>query len=366
MSEKRTLNALQALRGCAALLVVCDHSFSIAIAKGGVAPNPDLVSFGNFLGALGVAVFFAISGFVMMYAHGDDFGRRGTPLRFANRRIGRIVPIYWVITAIFALKLTAFDHLRPSLGAVGQSFAFIPFTLPGDAYGRPILGQGWTLNYEAFFYLVFGVALLLRRGLWIVFAVFAALVVAHLLGATGHNNPMAFWGDPIVLYFLAGLGLGMLRQRAQAPFGFYGAIGCTIVALAFAAVAASVLGPNSMVAQVLMPIGAIAAVGACVLATERPIAKAPQWFAKTLGDATYSIYLTHTLVISVIAKALVHKAHLPLATFAALMLPVTVVFGVAVYFGLERRLIRAWAAIFRPPQDKPPALGQSDEAAAHA
>lgn len=90
-AHRDTLNALQGLRGLAALLVVCDHAIIDSIAKAGAVGTPE---FAWYLGGLGVKVFFAISGFVMIYAHRKDFGVPGAPRKFAFRRIDRIVPLY--------------------------------------------------------------------------------------------------------------------------------------------------------------------------------------------------------------------------------------------------------------------------------
>ena len=41
-----------------------------------------------------MCAFFVVSGFLMVYAHGGDFGRPGATKKFYSRRIARIVPLY--------------------------------------------------------------------------------------------------------------------------------------------------------------------------------------------------------------------------------------------------------------------------------
>ena len=89
---------------------------------------------------------------------------------------------------------------------------------------RPTLGQGWTLVYEMFFYLCFGLCLLTSRkkGMTILFTTFAALTGLgsfslmsgdHFRDAT---NIIEFYGSPIILLFLIGILLSMWHDRAIA------------------------------------------------------------------------------------------------------------------------------------------------------
>ena len=92
-----------------------------------------------------------------------------------------------------------------------RSLAFIPYE-NADGSWMPILPQGWTLIYEAFFYLAFAVALLLRRaaGLIVVGAVISGMVLARPLI---YSPALAYFADPITLLFLAGVALAVLWGR---------------------------------------------------------------------------------------------------------------------------------------------------------
>ena len=68
------LNGLQALRASAALLVVAGHAIATLGEKAGYSIDR---SFAWFLGEYGVAIFFIISGFVIIHSHSQDFGRPG-------------------------------------------------------------------------------------------------------------------------------------------------------------------------------------------------------------------------------------------------------------------------------------------------
>src|ERR1700747_1307858 len=87
---------IQALRGFAACLVVIGHAFGPLIERGLL---PQWVAVGRYsLGGLGVYTFFVISGFIMVNMSYHDFGHAAKSISFAERRIIRIVPIYWIAT----------------------------------------------------------------------------------------------------------------------------------------------------------------------------------------------------------------------------------------------------------------------------
>ena len=90
----RKLHKLQVLRAIAALLVVADHSLTV-IAGHGLDPKT-ATAFSWYLGEQGVAIFFVISGFIMVRSNWSAFARPGAAVEFALRRVLRIAPIYWL------------------------------------------------------------------------------------------------------------------------------------------------------------------------------------------------------------------------------------------------------------------------------
>jgi exopolysaccharide production protein ExoZ len=106
-------------------------------------------------GASGVDIFFVISGFVMAHTTRDSTDA----VTFFRKRIARIVPLYWI-----ALLWTA-RHALPSPDAdLLKDFFFVPHwstEFPNSV--NPILRQGFTLNYEMFFYALFALAMIFGR-----------------------------------------------------------------------------------------------------------------------------------------------------------------------------------------------------------
>jgi exopolysaccharide production protein ExoZ len=175
---------LQNLRALAALSVVVAHLES-AHVLGAHLITPYLR-----YGAVGVDIFFVISGFITIYASRGLFGSDQGPHAFLGRRIARIVPIYWLMTVAHITTMFAFGY-GPliELDRVVCSFLFLPF-----AYGGlPINGVGWTLNFEMFFYVVFAGTLIAKRRIAVatIAAIFTLLAVAGRL--TDLPLPFKFW-----------------------------------------------------------------------------------------------------------------------------------------------------------------------------
>lgn len=133
-----------------------------------------------------------------------------TPHAFLRERILRIVPLYWLATAVmvFGALTGLFPNLRISAGYVAASLFFIPARSPSDGQIWPVLVQSSTLNYEMFFYLLFATLLLPSR--WRMAALSLLLVGCVALGAwASPENPIAFtFSRPLLLEFLAGVVIG--------------------------------------------------------------------------------------------------------------------------------------------------------------
>jgi peptidoglycan/LPS O-acetylase OafA/YrhL len=248
----------------------------------------------------GVDIFFVISGFIMTILTANRFGRGGAARHFLVRRIIRIVPIYWLVTALMiATVLLLPGHVRSSQvdpGSVVTSFLFVPWARP-DGQVVPILSQGWTLNYEAFFYLAFATALLHRRGLALLVVGFLALAALHAF-VPGRLVALAFWTDPIILEFVAGIGLARL---------WLGGLRLGLAArLALAAAGILLfLGAGSLGLHRAIIFGIPAALlGAAFMFGEEP--EKPGLIRRALvagGDASYALYLSHTFTINAVVLA---------------------------------------------------------------
>jgi exopolysaccharide production protein ExoZ len=318
--------SIQYLRGLAALGVVLFHASQRA---GG--------AFGA--GAAGVDVFFVISGFIMWTVS----ARRATgPGDFLLRRAGRIAPLYWTVT----LLVVALDLLRPSLfpnmrltaGHVAQSLLFLPHRDPAGVVA-PVIVPGWTLNYEAFFYVVFALTLLLRPGrrALILTAALGGLCLIGLFLPHGRWPAVDTYADPLVLEFAAGVWLAKAAAagrlgREPAALGAIaaGLLILTVVALTDADARGWARLAYWGLPAVLIVWGALSLEGSGRMPALAPL--------KGLGDASYSLYLAHGLALSLAFK-LIGGLGLPFLVEIALAAPFAVLAGLACYRLVERPLL---------------------------
>ena len=335
-----SIDALQALRAAAALLVVVDHAL-IAAVWGGLI-GPAIESFAAWLGYVGIYVFFTISGFVMVLSHEGDFGRRHAPRRFLARRIARILPLHWITTFVMAV-------LRPenvTSGALLFSLFLIPHQGVAAPFGKPLFVPAWPLQHELFFYLLFAAALPLprRAGPALLAVTLAGAAAASALGLLGRGNALAYLTEPVLLFFVAGLGLGLLRPKLPEALrpGFAAALMVAGAALAVCATGALVWGTGPLRVLVLTAAAPVVAVAACGLSRTGGPATWPRRASRVLGDSTYSIYMVHPFIVFPMGTWLaLNPVALPWPLFVLLATAVSVAAGIAFYRGVEKRLVKA-------------------------
>jgi exopolysaccharide production protein ExoZ len=309
------LSSIQALRAVAALMVLLYHLVNTS-AFGWNTSDGKLYSLGALISAIGPAgvdLFFVISGVVMVLTCYDRFGSAHESARFLRRRVARIYPLYWVVTA----GVLAICWIRPEL-ATRDKFAWpsiVKSLLLWPQSEYPIVAVGWTLSYEMFFYLVFAVLLMMpRRWLAPALAVWAASIIvlfqlhvdpAMKLASDGHLA-LPLYASPLALEFIAGCGIALLvRRNITALAGTSLALG-----IAGLVVAGSYIGMHSpeeahfgMLRAAVFGGSSALIVYGCI-ARERQGRASPGPALVFWGDASYAMYLTHMYVLWLIAAVL--------------------------------------------------------------
>jgi exopolysaccharide production protein ExoZ len=308
---------VQSARLLAALLVVVHHANHEAIDNG--LASKDSLSFNGFIdGSLGVDIFFVISGLIMIITSRDKFGSRSNSFEFIKRRLARIVPLYWIFTILMLIAIAAvprsLNHSAPSFWQFASSLLFIPVR---DTAGliQPVLGVGWTLNYEMLFYTVFTIAMLLpyTSGVSLIFGVLSTLAVTGIILPETSSAALVFWTSPIIMEFLFGMLLGI---------GLASSLGWIAPPLRW--IAAGV--PAAMIV-------AAAALG------PQPAQSTPVSLLRLGGDASYALYLSHPFAINL--TALLWR-HLPFSSPIAFVVGATsisLIVGIAVHLLVERPLL---------------------------
>ena len=147
--SRRLLPRLTALRAFAALAVFVYH-----FSADEVASLPWSIS---SIGGTGVAFFFVLSGFVL--AWGTEPGLRART--FYRRRFARVYPSDAVMLLV-ALVVPVVPEERSVAAAVANAFTVQAWS-PRDQIAYGMNGVSWSLSCEAFFYLVFPLAVVVVR-----------------------------------------------------------------------------------------------------------------------------------------------------------------------------------------------------------
>ncbi len=313
-SVRHQFEGVQALRGYAAAIVVFHH-FCWVIAHYHSAPSHiNALARLAEVGASGVDVFFCISGLVITLSIKRLGQGIGPALVFLERRVARVVPIYWLYTsglvALWALGIGLRGLIVTPL-LLGSSYLLIPYpktTIYGDVSLHPILDIGWTLTFEMYFYLVCGTVLAIAGGKrvfpWALVGL-AMLAGVCLLAFGPRSVPATVMASPLLVEFTMGMFLArfahVLLSVDQRTANL---LGSALLMIGAVATWASAFLPDPMAMRLLVwgiP-GAAMVLGAMML--QMPTSR---WWrgAVYLGAASFTIYLAHpfaTLAIGTLLK----------------------------------------------------------------
>jgi exopolysaccharide production protein ExoZ len=287
MGEEKVYRGLQAMRGMASMLVLVMHSalyYAIRL-------SPERFPWDWQRGARGVDLFFVLSGFMMVYSSEKLFGNANGWKLFAERRVIRIVPIYWIATTIKLVALLAaagmLIHSQFDWGRAISSYFFIPYRSSEGI--EPLLIVGWTLNFEMFFYAIFTLALRLRANIYI----FVAAILFPLAIASVFRQPdwpgASFYLNPIVLEFFFGMLIAkwvLSGKRMHPAIAAFMLVGGLVWLLFLPIPKPYILSVNGFAAS--------AAIWGTA-ALEPRLKWLPKW-TLYLGDISYVLYLFHPFI----------------------------------------------------------------------
>lgn len=329
---------IQALRAIAALLVVLYH----AIDMWGERIDPSATGVGWNNGAAGVDIFFVISGFVMVISSRRLIGQSGAWQTFLWHRIVRIVPLYWLLTSIkiAAVMLLPALVMRTGLDAafLARSYLFLP-VVDSAGHFRPVIPVGWTLTYEFMFYLLFAAALAARVEVLRIIIPGLGLIAAMALFRADTWSAWTILFNTIVIEFVFGVALAKwtLQGLRLRP-----AIAGTLVIGGFMAILFLPMGSEEL-RLLSWGIPAFAIVAGAVSLEHLVGRLLPRWLL-TLGDASYSIYLSHGFVLPalvlLIGKAAAPGLGMQILTTVLCLLVGSVV-GWIVFVWIESPMLRA-------------------------
>ena len=228
------------------------------------------------------------------------FRKTGSMRKFIYHRLMRIYPTYW----FYSLFMLAFFLMQQKQGdnsrIVDITASFL--LLPQNQW--PLLVVGWTLIHEVYFYLVFSLLLAFHeRWLLPLMILWGGASITGCLMLSPIENPtIQLITNPLTLEFIAG---GLIARFHFSGNSFAG-WPFLIIALAWWLLGYGIcvklgLVPESSNWLRVLIFGIPAAFSVYALVTIEKNSKwqLPIWLV-LIGDASYSVYLSHTLVFAAI------------------------------------------------------------------
>ncbi len=298
------LNSLQYLRAFAALFVVLFH-LGQTMARPMYFNSSTYhipFSFGDFE----VELFFVLSGFVIFLIHERDLFGAGDVKQYLLKRFVRIYPPF-LIVFLSVYLLAYFSTLRDTLPTdyfvVLKSLLLLPQdkALVGGT-GATVIGVAWTLHYEMFFYFFFAAFIAGR-----VIALCATMMLIFVVVLSYLNYgffPFDFFSSQYLPLFFMGSGTAWLFSRFPNVQG----VGAKLVLVALLLLT-FINGIDLFMLHLFTEWKVlfngfafsflILGLTWCERCNEFRFGNK---FILMLGEISFSLYLIHTIVISILCK----------------------------------------------------------------
>lgn len=314
-STTRDLSNLQIIRAIAAMMVVTNHFL------GGT-----LSGIFRMNGGFGVDIFFVLSGFLMIHT----LNHHKTPFNFFISRVRRIYPLY--ITLSFPLIITTFMIKDYSTILCNL------FLLPGLNNPEYHLANSpaWTLVYEMIFYFIFSISLIFSKNKVVTCILVCTAIISCVATINGYQrmgwvNLGYILSDPLMLNFAAGCAIAAaygLTKQLTIP-----KVISVVSILLLMRIALVDLSHLERVYKFGIPAILIIFIAVHTEMLNGNIADA----LRKIGDASYSIYLSHTYVAMMFhdIKDLNNNWFVTLYS-SQLLVVSSILFGIFIYKSIEK------------------------------
>jgi len=295
---------IQFLRAIAALLVVFYHTADHFFVVGG-AHSGNIFSLLSHIGYIGVDIFFVISGFIMWITTQKLQGLLGAS-KFAYARATRIYLVYWFF---LAFMIYYYHHSLSNFDLIGSIFLTV------SSSSKLLLQVAWTLQFELYFYLLFALLLFLPKAhrIKVLIALFAVIILLQIYASyfldiynknifNEASTFWTFWSSPYILEFLMGSFIGYFYETKRIKYLMPLYVG-VILLIASGLYYQShyidgTLADGYYLRERVLFLGlASALLLAIAVEWEKRSKQIVPKFSLLVGGASYSIYLSHTIIL---------------------------------------------------------------------
>jgi len=297
------LRLIQASRGVAALLVIIHHISNATKDYFKFELLNDIFS----VGWSGVDFFFVLSGFIMIFIHYNDLRYKSNVDYFFVKRFVRIYPIYWVLASI-SLVFYLFSGKTEGWGFIYILKSYL--LIYQDQ--QPFLAVAWSLTYEVFFYLVFGIGIFLGlKTMKIVLPLwFIAILAINIMHIGNLPQLIEFCFNGYIIDFLLGCATGYIFHfgKKLTPYRSYVLFSGLLLFIIMFFVSLTTSWGSRLALETRLMYGIACSfiiLGAALIDATGNF-KTPRLFL-LLGDSSYILYLVHPLVLATIYKISFNK-----------------------------------------------------------
>lgn len=344
MSDKRSFT-LDAMRGIAAFSVVAHH-FNTVLPAAEV--NRSILAMPNSY--LGVDFFYMLSGFVLVRAYQRKLQANLSAWRFMELRFIRLYPMFLLgilLGAVNGIGQMAFntghalDPAHAVLALAQNAFMVPDFLSPGILYTLNM--PAWTLLFEIFINVVFALALIRVRSLYL--AGFALVFAAYYLwghwtlneGSIGMTWATALFGFARAGYaFPIGMILGRAFEARTVTVSRWAPVLILLLAWIF------FFGPPLRF-NFVFDVAALFLLLPAIVWTAAHL-QPPQQLRRTcevMGDGSYPLFVIHFPLLHIVYYALVRGLHLPAWPVTLAFLPLAFVLALIIFHRLDVP-VRRW------------------------
>jgi peptidoglycan/LPS O-acetylase OafA/YrhL len=316
---------LDLLRATAIVLVMCSHWSNNILYWFGIHTNPQVY----FIGVLGVALFFALSGFLIGRILLREAARDASWINFGIflvRRWMRTLPLYFVVLAILLIAVPTQYGTRLEYAAM---FATMTQNLWHEMPADYWFSVSWSLTIEEWFYVFFGIAVFGsfmvfrdKARTWVPIVAFISiplLVRIFVPGMATHQIALIRLDE--IAY---GVVMAVMYERRSRIFDYPKtclAIGLLFMLSAWTGRIPAPVGLRDAFAYSTQMIGCALMLPAALRLKSLP--RTAEWAVRRLSIQSYGLYLMHEIILVDFAQELWGRHGVPawICVLIALILP---------------------------------------------